>query len=223
MPADDPTLLPPPSYSRERADQVYVEAFQRAMEFAVFQRVPGDVLEFGTYNGYTARVLATLMKAYGHPGHLMLFDSFGPGMPKADNPIDAACPEMATGVWREGMTQPVSPDIERLIYRSLSCLLPGRVTTNRGWFKDTMVALPSEPPSIVHIDCDLYESTLTVLTAMVERNLLRQGQVFLFDDWNNGLASDKFGERAAVRDSGILFEPWFSYGWQSQAMIVQDI
>lgn len=221
MIVDDPTLLPPPSYSKERADWIYGTAFFRAMEFVVYQRIPGDVLEFGTYNGYTARVLAEQMKAIGHPGKLMLFDSFGPGMPQVENDIDSKCPEMASGAWAAGMTRPISQDVERLIHRALSCVLPGRVETVKGWYQDTVSRIPDEPPSIVHIDCDLYASTLTVLRALKDRSLLQQGMILLFDDWNNGLASYKFGERAATAEVGIGMEPWFSYGWQSQAFIVQ--
>src|SRR5689334_11237539 len=60
----DPTLLPPPSYTRERADRIYGEAFRRAFEYLSETRVEGDVLEFGTYRGYSARLLACMIREF---------------------------------------------------------------------------------------------------------------------------------------------------------------
>src|SRR5262245_14107758 len=66
---DDPTVRPPPSYATKgRADLVYGEAFRRCMEYLASTRMKGDILEFGTFQGYTARVLATLMEEYELPG-----------------------------------------------------------------------------------------------------------------------------------------------------------
>ena len=100
MADNDPTLLPPPKYTKARADVVYDEPFRCAMEFVTYQRIPGDVLEFGTLNGYTARKLAELMAELGHPGRLMLFDSFQ-GMPSVpEQGLDLNSYEIRAGAWQ---------------------------------------------------------------------------------------------------------------------------
>lgn len=222
----DPTLLPPPSYDRPRADQVYGEAFRRAVEFSALQHIPGDVLEFGTLNGYTARKLAQLMVEIGHKGNLWLFDSFE-GMPEADSEVDRASYEINAGAWKQGTPRIRIHGVSSMIETALAPII-GRHRLNivSGWFDETMQALPrNAPPSIVHIDCDLYESTLTVLRNLCQWDLVQDGLVLLFDDWNCGRGSPQFGERKALSTAIAEFpfylkpEPWFSYGWHGRAFI----
>lgn len=199
----------------ERADAIYGEAFRRAMEFVCYQRMEGDVLEFGTLNGFTARKLAEMMVELGHPGALWLFDSFQ-GMPAADG-RDRYCPEVIAGAWKPGTPTSRHPEAMRLIRDELTPLLPDRLRIVPGWFENTACSAPPRP-SIVHIDCDFYESTITVLKSLRPQ----QGTVFFFDDYNTGRANNKFGERAAIRSLPISLEPWFSYGWHGQAFIYHE-
>jgi O-methyltransferase len=218
--ADDVTQLPPPCYSRERADQVYGEAFLRAMEFVSYQRLPGDVLEFGTWNGYTARILATLMAQGKRNDYLYLFDSFE-GFPDPEGSVDKGSYEWRSGAWGPGGTRSL-PDAAVMIRAALECVFSGHVKIVKGWYKDTMLHLPDKPPALVHIDCDLYDSTLTVLEALEERKLYQQGMIVMFDDWNCGRASARLGQRRAVRERNLwdrCLEPWHSYGWGGQAFI----
>lgn len=228
---DDITLRPPPRFTKERADAVYGDAFRRAMEFITCQPMPdpvGDVLEFGTLNGYTARKLAELMRELGHLGKLYLFDSFE-GMPEAAHPIDLASYEIRQGAWRAGTPRLRVSGAEVNIGFWLSDILTTeRVMIVPGWFNETLKRWFPHlmPPSIVHIDCDLFESTATVLDALQEHGLYRQGTVFLFDDWNCGRGSNAFGERRAVIESPFWherLEPWFSYGWGGQSFIFQEM
>lgn len=218
----DPTLLPPPKYTKERADFIYGEAFRRAMEFVAYQPQPepiGDVLEFGTLNGYTARKLAELMAELGHPGRLVLFDSFE-GMPEARDPVDLASYEIRAGAWAPGTPAVRIPGVEVIIKKQIDCLLPGRVSIVKGWFCDTVKFLQEiDPPSIVHVDCDLYESTVTVLRALVAHQKNRDGMVLLVDDWNNSRGNEHQGERRAIREIFPTAEKWFSYGWSGEALI----
>jgi len=49
---------------------------------------------------------------------------------------------------------------------------------------------------------------------------LSEGAVILFDDFNNNLASNNFGERKAFKDH-LLYnsELWFTYGWSGYVYI----
>ena len=51
--------------------------------------------------------------------------------------------------------------------------------------------------AIIHIDCDLYESTMDVLDYLFENKHLLDGCMIFFDDWNCGNASPHLGERRA--------------------------
>ena len=62
--------------------------------------------------------------------------------------------------------------------------LPANVALHRGWFEDTLPCFFAATPGdirLLHIDCDLYSSTRTVLQCADDR--LVPGSVLLFDDF----------------------------------------
>ncbi len=63
-----------------------------------------------------------------------------------------------------------------------------RIMFHKGWFHETLPPFfdsNSAPVAFVHADADLYGSTLTFLTELSERKLLRKGTVIIFDEfWN---------------------------------------
>ena len=64
-----------------------------------------------------------------------------------------------------------------------------------GWFDDTLpsfVAQHPEPVALLHIDCDLYSSTVTVLDCL--QHQIRPGTVIVFDEYMNypGWQQDEF-------------------------------
>lgn len=133
----------------------------RALLLAAAQhsrRVEGLVLEFGVWKGETLRLLAKTIDqtAYG-------FDSFQ-GLPED---------------WRSGMHAGV-----------FALKRPPRVPANAelviGWFDQTLqpfLANHPGPIKLLHIDCDLYSSTVTVLSRCVDR--LQIGSVIVFDEYFN--------------------------------------
>jgi hypothetical protein len=129
-----------------------VAVLERALEAA---RVPGLVLEFGVYHGRSLRILA----ARG-AGPVHGFDSFE-GLPEAWNAAEGP------GAYSTGGRRP---------------RVDG-ATLHAGWFEDTLpafLATHSGAVSLLHVDCDLYSSTRTVLQALAPR--LVAGSVILFDD-----------------------------------------
>ncbi len=117
----------------------------------------GLVLEFGVYHGLSLRQLA---RRFTGPVHG--FDSFA-GLPeawKSDEPI---------GSYSTHGRLPQMPPHVRLY---------------PGWFKDTLpvfVAKQTEKVRLVHIDCDLYSSTCTVLDEIYP--LLQIGTILVFDEY----------------------------------------
>ncbi len=130
-------------------------------------RRPGLVLEFGVRRGTSTRVLAA---AAGQEVHG--FDSFE-GLPEAWGSAPAGA--LTTG-------------------RRLPDLGP-RVRLHPGWFEDTLppfLAAHPGPVRFANIDCDLYSSTRTVLTALAER--IGPGTVLVFDEFvgNRTWRADEF-------------------------------
>ncbi len=120
--------------------------------------VDGMVLEFGVYTGTTLKIIANAAagrEVYG-------FDSFT-GLPE----------DWRTGFNAGAFGVEQLPDV------------PGAELV-AGWFDDTLPGFMAEhagPVSFLHVDCDLYSSTRTVLEHVGPR--LRAGSVVLFDEYFN--------------------------------------
>ena len=65
--------------------------------------------------------------------------------------------------------------------------MPANVTLVPGWFDRSLPAFldahPDQPVSFLHIDCDLYSSTQTVLAQLKDRIIA--GTVIVFDEYLN--------------------------------------
>lgn len=88
--------------------------------------------------------------------------------------------------------------------------VPASVTLHRGWFDDTLprflAAYPQEPVAFVHVDCDIYSSTATVLRALAPRFV--PGTVLVFDEYfnyPNWQAHEWRAFQEFVRDTGTSY------------------
>ena len=121
-------------------------------------QVSGLFLEFGVFQGASINYLATQTHdtVYG-------FDSFE-GLPE---------------YWRDGVAQghfkvPELPKVK------------ANVKLIKGWFNETLPAFlkqETRPVAFLHVDCDLYSSTKTVLELLEAR--IVKGTVIVFDDYFN--------------------------------------
>lgn len=120
--------------------------------------VPGPILEFGVATGRTINHLASLTaeQIYG-------FDSFE-GLPE----------DWRTGYskGRFAQTLPMTAPNVRLLV---------------GWFENSLDEFtqicPEGPISLIHVDCDLYSSTKTILERLADR--IVPGTVLVFDEYFN--------------------------------------
>ena len=166
--------------------------------------------------------------------HLHLFDSFT-GLPDIDNPIDRTHYEVSKGIWSKGEMDLVSlfPQIENIIFRELTEIIsPNQLSIIKGYYEDTI----DEYFSSIHkdaklifanIDCDLYSSSKFVLDKLIEYDIVQDGCVFAFDDYNASRANKNMGQRRAVYEINNSqdrweFEPWFSYGPQGKVFFLHD-
>ena len=225
---DDRSVAAPATYSPMRAVETWSRMFNTVFDFIYASRIEGDIYEFGTYNGYTARHLALAMTANDRSAatRLHLFDTFT-GFPELTSAIDRTSYEVQAG-WDAGGCAAVPGAAER-IRKMLSMLLPPeRFTINVGTFADTLTAATAHrPAALIHVDCDLYESTKIVLDRMLDFGTIQDGTVLVFDDFNCARANPEFGERRAMHETfdahpRFSCEPWFPYGWHGQVCVVHE-
>ena len=122
------------------------------------QQITGMVLEFGVYRGDTLRYLASHVSA---DTSVVGFDSFA-GLKTNWGDL------LPAGHFRCAVPQFTQPNVRLEV----------------GMFEDTLpsfVALQPEPIRVLHIDCDLYDSTRYVLEQLIDR--MAPGGVVVFDEY----------------------------------------
>ena len=178
-------------------DAPYFEKHQKLVEFVVGEATaPGLYLEFGVGRGKSMRWIGASSDraVYG-------FDSFD-GIPEYwnGNPVGA-------------FAQKKLPKV------------PGNVKFVVGLFDDTLPGFLAEheaPVSFLHVDCDLYSSTVTIFEALGSR--LQEGAVILFDEYYNFPRWQEHEFRAFqefVTANGVEYEyiAWSATGQQAAVRI----
>jgi len=147
---------------RAMPDALGFESQREVAEFALGAvQIKGHYLEFGVFTGGTIRFIARRI------GNRIIhgFDSFE-GLPEA---------------WSGFNLGRRAFDVRGRLPR-----VPGNVQLHRGWFEESLPQwLTSHPGPVafIHLDCDLYSSTQTILTLLADRFV--PGTVILFDEYFN--------------------------------------
>jgi hypothetical protein len=226
----DSIILPLGYTDEEEAKNIYEETFNTVYKYLKINGMDGNILEFGTYKGYTARKLAKYIKKYTLASHLYVYDSFE-GLPEIKSDIDLNSYQVSelrdwgkgTFMCDEGTDKKIKHDISQIIGEN-------RIHIIKGFFKETLPTYKFDENSaiLINIDCDLYESVKIVLSKLVSSKVLKDGSVILFDDYNFNRSNPKLGVRKAIIDtfcyqSKYLLEDFFSYGWHGKAFFVHDM
>jgi len=183
----------------------------------------GDYLEFGLFKGYSFWYAQSVAKRHGLTSMRFFgFDSFC-GLPEI-GPVDAT----KNNEFYKGQYACSKEQVERNLDSkgvdwTKTVLIEGYYADSLSAAVKSKCVLSSTP--IVLIDCDLYESTAEVLDFI--EDLLREGTVLLFDDWNCFDRDDKRGQRRAVKEFLRRYPRWrleqfFSYGDYGQVFIVKE-
>lgn len=177
--------------------------FVRAAEFVNFEEVPGDVLEFGTFGGVGLALLARShgFDPKGMKRRVVGYDSFRglpPSQERHDRWKEGDCARMHG--WHPFLKpgEPVSEGIVRELFQRAELPAPDLEV---GDFRETLKAtIPAKYRSaaIVHIDCDIYESTKLVLSSLAP--ILQEGTVMLFDEWFSYKGNPGRGEARAFAE-----------------------
>src|SRR5262245_25554819 len=198
------------------------DALTQGVHYVYNNPVDGDIAEFGTAMGISAVTISKAMAAYqGIFGDrlrqsamerktLYLFDSFQ-GLPRADDPVDAGSPNVRTGRWAEGAYEGLTP--EELSELCSSFYENSRLKIMPGWFSATLRQIPPTTRfAMLHLDCDLYASTIEVLDYLFGQRLVGDGCIIFFDDWNCNRSSPRFGQRRAWLETVEKYRVNFSDG-----------
>jgi O-methyltransferase len=137
----------------------------------------GEVVECGVWRGGMSRGLADVL---GPARKYHLFDSFE-GLPPAQEELDGR----AATAWQQDTTSPYYYDncgADESFARGLFENSQYDVEFHRGWFSDTVPKYqPERPISVLRLDGDWYESTMTCLRGLVP--LLAPKALILIDDY----------------------------------------
>ncbi len=184
----------------------------------------GDYCEFGIFKGYS----------FWHAQHIAVqqeffqmrffgFDSFS-GLPEIGQVDQTSNDEFYQGQYSCSKQQVV----ENLNSKGIDWQ---RTFLEEGYFDKTLIAetgkrLQLSQVSIALIDCDLYSSTVEVLNFLTE--ILQDGSILLFDDWNCFNKDDNKGQRRAFREfltQNPCYEAdtLFSYGLYGQVFKVRRV
>lgn len=157
----------------------------------------GDYYEFGVYKGFSfwfAMQIAEILEKRNM--HFFGFDSFD-GLP-APRGVDLA-PDSSGNTFARGNFCAGIDFVNKMMDRY--GVSKNKYIFIKGFFKDTLNQKLLEKyhfkkASVILIDSDLYESTKTVLDFFP--NILQNGTVVLFDDWN--LTNKDRGQQLAFRE-----------------------
>src|SRR5437016_3199477 len=176
-----------PRHARRR---LIYEALSQGVQYVLNNGVEGDIAEFGTASGFSAYTIARAMAIHRHtyakriaqfglpPKTLHLFDSFR-GLPRPRDAVDLASPYVQAGVWQEGIYQVLAE--EELVALCASAYDADKVLTYAGWFADTLERIrPQTKFAMLHLDCDLYQSSIEVLDHVFAKNRISDGCVVFF-------------------------------------------
>ncbi len=139
-------------------DAPYFEKHPELVRYALGQAdKPGLTLEFGVGRGKSMRWIAPRVEGTVHG-----FDSF-------------------EGIQEHWNGNPIGSFAQKKLPK-----VPDNVEFHVGYFDATLpgfLAAHPEPVAFLHVDCDLYSSTVTIFDALGNR--LQPGAVILFDEYYN--------------------------------------
>jgi hypothetical protein len=196
-----------------------------AMQYVAFNRIDGDYLEFGCYEGNSFIAAYHFAQAQRlETMRFYAFDSFA-GLPDAEG-VDTDSDEA-----RQYSAGDFSCDLAT--FRSnlrRGGVAPEKVGIVEGYYSESLASdvpreLPLRSAAIVLVDCDYYESTRDVLAFV--GGYLRHGSLLLFDDWYNFKGDPARGEQRAFtewleQNSRLSAARYLNFGWHGLSFIIHE-
>lgn len=222
-------ICPPGYHNFNEAEDIYNQLFNSVFSYLKYSGIHGDILEFGSFKGYSARKIAQYINSFNYKCNLCLFDSWK-GMPEINSKYDQESYEVAVlDDWKLGCYD-VPAETPDIIEHDISLLIgKEHIKLVKGYYQDTLKDIHFAPQSLalVNIDCDLYDSIYIVLKKLIDEQAFMDGTVLLFDDYNFNRANPNMGARKVksvlFNDTGRYKLSFFlNYSWHGRAFIVHD-
>ncbi|MDR6774194.1 TylF/MycF/NovP-related O-methyltransferase [Azospirillum sp. BE72] len=164
-------------------------AVYKAVEYIVFNRIPGTIVECGTWRGGSMMVAAcTLLHLGAADRELALFDTFE-GLPKPDDMVDLDlwgkgheqiwAEHLVDGhsTWGRATLEDVTANMTSTGYP------PERFRFVKGMVEDTLPAAAPEEIALLRLDTDWYTSTRHEMVHLYPR--LSMHGVLIVDDYGH--------------------------------------
>ncbi len=167
--------------------------FMSIARFAHINRpISGYYMEFGSHEGNTMRIAWDCLHRL-FDWTFIAFDSFE-GLPRMQD-FDRS------DIFRPGNLATGEEDFIRIV--TAHGVRRERLRTVKGFYSESLTpqlrdSLQPGKAAVVYVDCDLYESTVSVLDFI--HPFLQLGTIVVFDDWNCYHARPDAGERRAWRE-----------------------
>lgn len=185
---------------------VRAEGFEQAVKYVKDHNVKGDYLEFGVNRGSSFIAFYHLFEKFGITGHrYFAFDSFQ-GLPESEG-----------AAFTKGEFEfPEKLFLKRIKKAGVDL---GRLGIIKGFYNQSLTEAAKKThqlnkASIIHVDCDLYVSTVDVLRFC--ESLVQEGTVLIFDDYYSFAGEENpenFGEEKAFKEWKLFpqFEQLYHY------------
>jgi len=220
-------------FEQQILNDVRMDAFKIAIRFINYEMVPGSICEFGCYTGRSLAGLTYCHQKYFEDENkhnqkglinreIYGFDSFE-GLTESEGH-----PRWNSGLFNKnhsfhptiGYGEDVTP--EKVIDFFVRYKLQKPILIKSAFKNLNLDDL--EKIALVHIDCDLYSSTIDALNKVKEK--LVNGSIILFDDWYHFKGRKEKGERLALREflkenNNIKCEEFLRYGTFCKAFLIE--
>jgi len=142
----------------------------RLGKYISFSGIEGDFVECGVYNGRSAASITLGLKYKKDNFKVYLYDSWE-GFPESNINKDGEVAKTLTGEIN-GSLEGVKQKMEKVH--------PNNIIYKKGWYKDTFKDNIPEKISILHVDCDFYDSVKDTLERFYD-NVVENGLIILDD------------------------------------------
>lgn len=166
-----------PTYAETMVGLRRLDNLRDCIRTIIADSVPGDFVETGVWRGGASIFMKGVLAAYGEQREIWLADSFE-GLPPpdvVDYPQDAGIRLDKEAHYLAVSEAQVKRNFERY------GMLDEHVHFVKGWFRDTLTALPAERISLLRLDGDLYESTIQALEPLYPK--IPVGGFCVIDDY----------------------------------------